>query len=240
MYLKHLDINKVRVEGITCESIVQTQNSGVPMIMIDLYSNPNFVVTKIYGLDNLYMSDELNYQSISAIIVGEDETSIYILTEGTLTLQKMDKDKLANMVTLQEVTRPKSFDRTIYLKDVEGTNKYKIVVEAGYGYENNGSVGERVVEYTLLLDKSCKKFGFIWVNQDLVYYKNLKQIYSSYKEYEVGMKIDTSLDKEPLYYCDGTKDRLILTEDMIVRGNTNFTEELTYNDKRILCEGNLG
>lgn len=197
LYLKHLDINKVTVEGINCESIahISSWHGNISSVQINNYTNPNFAGTKIYGLDNLYYSNNFSHQDVSAIIVGEDETSLYILNIGTPTLQKVDKDKLANLVMLEDKEGINSFDYTIYLKDVEGTNNYKIVVEAGYGYEDYGSVGERVVEFDTLLDKSYKKFGFLWIGQDLVGSRDMIHIYEAYKEDEIGMKIDTILDK---------------------------------------------
>lgn len=198
-------------------------------------TNPmsGFKTRDFYNIYRNYAYDKNNdYQFI---VVGEDVDKYYSLVFDGISLISTPKTSFKPTKIQQFEISGSYSDHTVYLKDI-GNNKYKVCLELG---DYTKDVTQKLYEFDMEFDNSWKCLGLM--NRDNNYqFRWLEVLQSSVKESDIGMKIDTALDREPIYFCDGTKDRLILTEDMIVRGNTNFdNDEITINDKRIITEDNL-
>lgn len=227
-----------KVQGVNCTASAVASGSGLG-VNLTSKTNPNLYGFKI-DLPNLYIHYEYGlYQRINGIIVGETDTEYIVLRRGRLDIFATPKDNFAINREIEGLSIPSNIsDYFVYLEDVG--EEYTINIEIGNSYDYKNIGGQRKFTFNTRFPKSNKALGILNIMENNNYDELVLPIHYIVKEDEIGMKIDTTLDKEPIYFCDGTKDRLILTEDMIVRGNTNFdNDEITINDKRIITEDNL-
>lgn len=228
-----------KVQGVNCTASVKVNSSnGLGVDLVDK-TNPNLYGFKI-DLPNLYYHNATElYKRFNSVLVGETDTEYIVVRNNSLSMFSTPKDNFAINREIEEISIPiDTNDYFIYLEDVG--EEYTINIEIGNSYDYKNIGGQRKFTFNTKFPKSSKALGALKVMQNFDYGEFMSPIYCAVKEEDIGMKIDTTLDKEPIYICDGTKDKLILTEDMIVRGNTNFTNtEVTINDKRIITEDNL-
>lgn len=241
MYLLKEITKDNNVVGLNCNSYIDEINLGLGIWLEDK-TDPNLYGFKI-DTPNVYMNSNIGQslsQRMSDILIGETDTEYIYINVGSrkALLERTPKSGFV-WNSIEEIDMGVDFKDFIVTLEEVG-NEYTVNIEIGNCYEQLGITGQRKFAFNTKFPIQNKSLGVLNIMQDHHLNEAILPIHYAVKEEDLGMKIDTSLDKEPLYYCDGTKDRLILTEDMIVRGNTNFTEELTYNDKRILCEDNLG
>ncbi|WP_158645351.1 hypothetical protein [Paraclostridium sordellii] len=208
--------------------------------MSNIDKSKNMFGFKTRGIENLYINEDiLKTQELQFKLVGEDTDKYYLIPGSINILISTPKDRYSPTV-IQKIDNVDGVinDYRICLKEIEG-NKYKVYCQIGENTTEDIKFNKYEFDMEFSMDNKC--MGIFAVNSNSIFNTvTIDVLYSAYIEDEIGMKIDTTLDKEPIYFCDGTKDRLIITEDMIVRGNTNFNnDEITINDKRIITEDNL-
>lgn len=229
------NLKDYNVEGINCTATGKYYNGDKYGVEIDKRTS-TMTGFKTRDFDNLYINGVYNpNKDFELVLVGEDENKYYFISANAATLYSTNKSKFAP--TILEDFDISYTDFVVSFKDLDN-DKYKVVIELGDNISSD--IVQKNYIFDLELPRSGKILGLINREDNMSFPGMLEALQSSVKEEDLGMKIDTTLDKEPIYFCDGTKDRLILTEDMIVRGNINFdNDEITINDKRIITEDNL-
>ena len=227
-----------QVVGHNCKTeFSYASNTSSYSVAIKKSEHSTVSAFELRGTNQIY----INYLSYYILVGITDDEFIFIRNGTELVAMKKDRIEFRTLeeINFNEFYGTKPGDEVISLEE-EG-DKYSINIKWGKSIDSPiyKDYPNRTKTYTLRtkLDIRYKALAQVYVNQSVNVLSTIEiPIYTE----DIGMKIDTTLDKEPIYFCDGTKDRFIITEDMIVRGNTNFdNDEITINDKRIITEDNL-